>query len=739
MLKRSASFLFLLKFCLMFLMMPLGVLAAFDAQQSAVRSQLQEASKLGKQQALGIADHIVADALQNYNGLQLIEVVLQCARLAIDKGSVDVALRYVDLVSKEAANENVAIPVADLNYILGTAKFLQHRFADAERLYLKGIDNIATSADAAIEGYLFWGLGKSSFAQRKYTSAAVYYDKAMDFSVKHVDDGLRINVLLHKGILMTRLASFPKAIEMHLLVNELANKQSNMPLVSASLNQVGVVYLSVGQYAKAQDAFFSALNGFESVNDSLGMAQALSNLGDVYYHKNMASQAIDFSLKSLRLSEKLKDTLAICLTKVNIGQIELKRGQPQLALKHFMQASELSSNLKDASLASSIHFNMGQVYLTVGNTAAAIDALRSAVGTAERLGERGLQAKGYDALSSAYESTGDYVSALRAKSEFAMLKDSILNEQTIEYVARMDAIYRTIQRENIIKNLKAQNEDVVKTLEQEKVSKLGFWLAIGILLLVLAAMLIVFKVKQQAGRRLKEVNEELARLNAAKDKFFSIISHDLRSPINSIMGFSEMIALHAESGHTDKLVDLGTMVHQSTKKLFSLVDNLLLWSRTQVGATPYKPQQIDVGIQCQNIMSLMKLNAEEKDILIIGKLEKGLMAFADVNLFNTILRNLISNAIKFSPVGATVTISTKEQNKQIVVTVSDTGVGIAPENLPWLFNIDTNTSTNGTFNEKGSGLGLILCKEFVGINKGTIHVESEQGKGSAFVFTVPLG
>jgi len=165
---------------------------------------------------------------------------------------------------------------------------------------------------------------------------------------------------------------------------------------------------------------------------------------------------------------------------------------------------------------------------------------------------------------------------------------------------------------------------------------------------------------------------------------------------------------------------------------------LLQWSRTQLGTTDYKPERLEIGIVTHNIVSILRINAEEKDIVISVDIDNTLTCWADKDLYSAVVRNLLSNAIKFSRVGSVITLSAKVKKQFIEIAISDTGVGITKENLTKIFNIDKNISTNGTFNEKGTGLGLILCKEFVEINRGSIWAESKLEKGSTFKFTVPL-
>ncbi|MFT3740055.1 MAG: tetratricopeptide repeat protein [Breznakibacter sp.] len=664
--------------------------------------------------------------------------MLECIGISIDWQMPLLAGTFLSQGQETFKEKADSAQLSFIHFIDGRVQTHKGLHKQAIGSYERSLALGRTMAHDTLAGYVYLGIGQSYWLMRNYPQAIEYFELSHNFAVKHLNEPLRLEALSRKGEVYAQIANYPKAIELQLLVNELAIKHNYKRLIATSYDQAGLIYLQVGQTQKAHDAFKEALSIFRESQDSAHISSCLAHLGETFLKMGNTPQAVDLTLQSLRISEQLGDTLAICTTQLYLGQIEFRNKRLQQAVKHYLKALELMKHKEDVSLMAAIRFNLGEVFLALGNTAAAHDYLVQAAQTAGELGERELMAKCYNTLSSAYEQRADYVNALKAKNEFALIKDSVLNEQTIEYIARMDAIYRSINKENIIKTLKAQNDSAAKSLASQQTAKESFLVVIVVLAVTAIALFAAFRIKQTAGRKLARMNNELSHLNATKDKFFSIISHDLKSPINSLMGFTEMIVLHAEAGHYEKLGEFGQMAHNNTKKLYNLVDNLLLWSRTQVGTTPYQPQHIDVGIQCQNIIALLRLSGEEKDIVINGKLEKNLTAFADVNLFNTVLRNLISNAVKFSPVGATVTVTTKKQDGHVLVSVADTGVGIAKANIGKLFLIDSNYSTLGTFNEKGSGLGLILCKEFVEINKGSIGVESEEGKGSMFYFTVPL-
>ncbi len=231
---------------------------------------------------------------------------------------------------------------------------------------------------------------------------------------------------------------------------------------------------------------------------------------------------------------------------------------------------------------------------------------------------------------------------------------------------------------------------------------------------------------------------KLAELNATKDKLFSIIAHDLRNPFNSILGFSTILQENVKDFDVEKITKFATIIKDSAKDNLSLVENLLEWARAQTGDISYTPEILKVQPIVQEIFSVLKASASIKSITLNSFLSEDIVAYADLNMLKTVLRNLVSNALKFTHTGGTVSISAVTEHDQVIISVSDNGVGMSEETLNKLFKLITTITTTGTANEKGSGLGLMLCKEFVEKNGGKIWVESELGKGSKFMFTLPI-
>jgi len=243
--------------------------------------------------------------------------------------------------------------------------------------------------------------------------------------------------------------------------------------------------------------------------------------------------------------------------------------------------------------------------------------------------------------------------------------------------------------------------------------------------------------KTQAVKALKINEARLRELNATKDKFFSIIAHDLKSPFNSILGFSGLLSEQLKEKDYENIDEYANLIKQSSQNAYDLLMNLLEWARSQTGKLEFSPEYFEMVVFVNQTILPFNNLAAQKSIVIKTDLPNMLPVYADKHMVSTVIRNLISNAIKFTRPGGAITIKAKKQHNEILISVSDNGVGISKNRTENLFRIDQNTSTAGTANEQGTGLGLILCKEFVEKHKGRIWVESEENSGSTFTFTLP--
>jgi len=229
--------------------------------------------------------------------------------------------------------------------------------------------------------------------------------------------------------------------------------------------------------------------------------------------------------------------------------------------------------------------------------------------------------------------------------------------------------------------------------------------------------------------------EQLQKINTTKDKFISIIAHDLRGPISGIAQLLDLVNNKEYSFTQDELNNILIELGEASHSILDLLENLLQWAKNQKGEIDVNTEKLLLPEIAEDCLTLLKMQAANKNIKLISKIDN-IFVYSDRKMIVTVLRNLIHNAIKFSNQGTAIVISAEKKDKTAQISVKDSGIGIKPEIIQKLFKIAENVSTTGTNREKGTGLGLILCKEFVEKNGGTIFVESELGKGSTFSFTV---
>ncbi|MCL4481574.1 MAG: PAS domain-containing sensor histidine kinase [Bacteroidetes bacterium] len=243
--------------------------------------------------------------------------------------------------------------------------------------------------------------------------------------------------------------------------------------------------------------------------------------------------------------------------------------------------------------------------------------------------------------------------------------------------------------------------------------------------------------RKQMEMALQESEARLRELNATKDKFFSIIAHDLKTPFTAVIGFSDVLLERVRSKEYERIEEFASIIQNSSKQALNLLSNLLEWSRSQTGRMELKLENTEIVALINEIVNLFQETAIQKSITITKNLPDQTFLMADKKMIATVIRNLISNAIKFTYPGGGITISIKQNKDELIVEVKDNGTGISKENIDNLFRMDVNDSTLGTQNEKGTGLGLLLCNEFIQKHGGRIWVKSKTGTGSTFSFSIP--
>jgi signal transduction histidine kinase len=244
--------------------------------------------------------------------------------------------------------------------------------------------------------------------------------------------------------------------------------------------------------------------------------------------------------------------------------------------------------------------------------------------------------------------------------------------------------------------------------------------------------------KKHAEEQLKKNADSLRELNATKDKFFGIIAHDLRNPFSSLLGASEILSNNVRQYDIDSIETFSRLSYDAAKSCYALLENLLEWSRAQTGNLKFNPLKVNITEIIEENLSVLKTFAANKKITLYSKVSEDIFSLADRDMLKAILRNLLNNALKFTCLNGEVFVNAIEEKNHIIISVKDNGIGIPKKDIDKLFRIDIKYTKVGTNEERGTGLGLLLCKEFVEQHGGKIWVESDEGEGSEFKFTIPL-
>ncbi|MGQ7869084.1 PAS domain-containing sensor histidine kinase [Sunxiuqinia sp. sy24] len=244
--------------------------------------------------------------------------------------------------------------------------------------------------------------------------------------------------------------------------------------------------------------------------------------------------------------------------------------------------------------------------------------------------------------------------------------------------------------------------------------------------------------RKNAVHALQQSQAHLSELNATKDRFFSIIGHDLRNPFNCIIGLSDMLLEQIQQKNYDDVEEYAQIIQKASNQAMNLLTNLLEWSRSQSGKMKFNPAPLNLSLIIHDVVELFKDSARQKSITILNLTAQDIPVLADQSMIKTVLRNLISNAIKFTNTGGEIEITVTQEANELMVSVADNGIGITEKEFQKLFRIEYNHSTLGTHNESGTGLGLLLCKEFIEMHDGRIWVDRQRTQGSRFCFSLPL-
>jgi signal transduction histidine kinase len=578
------------------------------------------------------------------------------------------------------------------------------------------------------------------------------YGLAMDCLIKSlaIEDSLdlkneQVFTFLAIAKVFEEVRNYDKSAEFLEKALEINEQYQNTDILALILNESGKVNAARGKTEQAFENYEHILKYKDALSQRKVEAEALFNLAQLYAMQGNYNEALKKHKSALAIRRSIKDRRSEARSLNDIGELYMLMKNHERALANHVVALEIRQALKDKKGISVSYNNIGVLYYQTKNFEKAIANLQLGLEAAQESQTQEQIRKSAEYLSTCYKETGAYKQALEYKELFLAISDFIENQKEGHLVIETQNRYVIDQKETQIEKLEAVRAERENQLDTQRRFRDFLFIVIALGLVILLLIIYLYREKQKSNTVLRAANEkehaqnlELQDLNATKDKFFSIISHDLKGPLNSLTSFSTLLINHIDSLSKEEIQMVAKDLDRSLKNLFALLENLLEWSRSQIGNIEFIPEAIDLGTILEENRGLLQAQAQNKMISVVNANKTQAWVNVHKHSVNTVVRNLISNAIKFTPLGGTVTLDVRQMRNEVVVSISDTGVGMIPAVVEKLFRIDTKHSTKGTANEKGTGLGLILCKEFIEKNGGRIWVESEVGKGSVFYFTLPV-
>lgn len=675
---------------------------------------------------ISFANQPFVDSIQYYSSKEIIKK----ATLLVQKMELETAKQLLEEGIENTSQKKNEHDWAIMNYLLADCYYFKHNFDKAKLIYHNIEKSFENLNDTLYLLRTQSSLGVLYNFENDNVKTLYYYTKiiATINQIKKPSTDLieqKMNVLSNMINLFNDTNEFEKSLQLAPEAIALATQLKDSIHLGGLHNSIGVAYKKTKQLDKALLEYNKAREIYLNLNDQFRYSFILNNIGGLYADTQQPDSALHFYKLALEGFENKEFDQGIANSKLGMATIYNQSGETNLARELYKSTIEISQNN---------HFN---------------DLLLLA----------------FTELSNLEYQNKNYKEAFDIHKKYDILNDSLFNiEKEVEY-EKLKTQYEVTLMENELSNLK--NESLHKEVKiKQKIRQIQAASTIIIFLVILVYVVYVFYKQKyranitllkkndqiaQQNFQLKKMNDDIECMNAelqrsrhelilsnsSKNRFFSVLAHDLKNPFHNIMGYSNLLSKQFNDLNNNEIKDYAHSINDSCVSLNNLLENLLEWSRTQTNNIKFNPTIVDINQTVNNVLAVLQHNANEKDISIEKNITEGLQITADQAMLETIFRNLINNGIKFTPKGGKIEISAHFNSLHFEATISDNGVGINKKESSKIFRIDSKLKTAGTNNEKGSGLGLVICSEFIKYHSGKIWVKSTPGSGSSFHFTIP--
>jgi signal transduction histidine kinase len=704
-----------------------------------------ENSILYATEALTIAESLgdkkgMADAINRIGNARYLDTEYDEA-IIYYKRSLEIRMDISDLAGILGSYNNLYL----VNDLLGNKEIAFDYINKAVELSQK-IENISDIAYYSnIQGAILSGLFD-------FRNAGISLGRALEIYESITDIQGMASVITNMGNMYQRMTMYDKAQESFFRAIELYNESGDMNGAASVLNSIGIVYRQLNNHEMALEYYSRSLDLYNKIGGiRKGIASVQNNIGIIWSERNDYSTALDYYSQSLQSYEKIKYPGGIATTSHNIGILHTRLGNYNDAMDSYQRSVDINISAGNYFNLANNYNNIGELFFLMKEYDKSFKFLEEALELAIKINARVVICENYLFRARLFRETGEFEKSLLNFELYDAYNDSIFNTDARENIARLHVKHK---RENQLSELELLQKD--NDIRKFNIKRQRSYLAYLGGLAILTALFVIavhglYRYRKKLNSNLQEktlqlevANQDLAstelnlqRLNSTKDKFFSIIAHDLKNPFNALLGFSDTLHQNYKDLTREQVLTYIDIINKSAVNLYSLLENLLEWSKSQTGNIRFKPEKFSLRELTETGINTVMVNAKHKNIVIRNEIPPDIIGFADKNIVSTIIRNLVNNAVKFTHNNGEVIISCRKIIDFIEVSVKDNGVGIGPAELKKLFNLEYNITSIGTNDEKGTGLGLLLCSEFARKSGGKLRAESEAGKGSTFTFTIP--
>ncbi len=645
---------------------------------------------------------------------------------------------------------------------------------EAKELAKTALGSAQEAGDRKLEMRSYFVLGRVFMAFDELELSQAYYDSALFISDLIGDIEYKGEILFRKGVNYYKNSDQVQALQTYSEALAACREVDDFKMQGSIYSMMGTLFRVNGMYDRAIEYNIKSRLNYKKANFEEGNAWVNYLLGRIYADLKSPQKALEYFKESIEIYEHIasqdgnNNGVAICLEQIamqelllgnhqearssidkvmNIhtegqsiygissayiiyGKIEYSAGNFLLAENYFSKSLDLKKQIGDVLGFSVIYEYLGLCLVAKGQVNEGLKLIQQGLQQAELNQQRKIELDIHKRLSAIYLSINEPGQASFYQNEVIEIQNELLFGAASIKMEQLQAFYEIDEKTNQILELEKENEINSLRIQQQRTYQI--FMVIGIFLAAIIALTIYL-----FSRKIQRNNQELNELNRTKDKLFSIISHDLKGPMGTTQGLSEVLLQKLETKNDSDFKEIFLSMHNNINETYDLLTNLLQWASAQIKGIKYSPETLALNDFAHKALKSIANQAEEKNIRMTVDMDKNIKVRADRYMLDAILRNLISNAIKFTNEDGNIVVQAIQKSRAIQVCIKDDGIGMSSDRLNKLFSLDTNTSTNGTKGERGTGLGLIVCKEFLDMHKGKIWVESVPDKGSSFCFTLP--